>query len=232
MNLNISSQEPKYNFLDDVRQLTHRIATIDPDLVMDDNNIWVDTENMGIRFCREQRTKLYHKVKRYQRARERTALVSKRKYYELINLFARNMLCRLPVIMEDSDHNLSNPSCKPLTVLGLLLIWEMHDKWKDKDDMSLTIPQDLDSDKKEIIKSYLHTIHTLDINDESEGTYAYLLHDYCRTMILYNCAMQFVYGADIETVRSVYGEYAEEAYSLYEDTINEMKAGDEIEGND
>ena len=184
---------------------------------------------MRLRSCLVERSKLFLKVKRYRRSCERSALISKRKYYELISLFARNMLSKLPVVPEDPDFHLSDPSYKVLNMLALLMIWEMHDKWRDHEDLSLSIPEDLDDDKKDIIENYLHTIQMLDIQDESEGTFAYLLHDYCRTMILYNCAIQFCHGADLEAVRSVYGEYTDEAYALYEDTVYEMKEGDETE---
>ncbi len=229
MSINNTSQFSSYNFMESVKQLAERIATIDPSLVMDHDEKWVDLENKNIQFCRGQRHELYSKVKKYQVYRDRTALVSKRKYYELINSFARNLLCRIPVDLEEPVHYVDDSSNKLIVTTALLMIWEMHGKWKDKEDLSLFVPPALDPEKKLIIEGYLQTIQELDLEDEAEGTYAYLLHDYCRTMILYNCAMQFVYDADIKTVSNAYGEYAEEAFMLYDNMVNELEGVDEDE---
>ena len=229
MYINIVSQESNYNILDNARKIADTVANIDPSYFIEDSYPWVNTENQSIRFCREQRSMMNFKLKKYQGSCKRSALIRKKKYYELVSEMARIMLCRLQVVMEGSDHGLDDPAYETLKKIALLLILDSHNKWKDGDDLTLTVPDDLDQDKKDIIDSYLRVIHSLDVTDESEGTYAYLLHDYCRTMILYNCAAQLTYGADPENVRNVYGEYTDEALRLYDSVIGESEAGDETE---
>ena len=229
MDLTFTSEEHEFKFLDLAKELTNRIATLDPALILDHNEKWSDNENKNILFGPDRQDSLTDRVKRYKRSCEHAFLINKRKCYELTSLFARNMLCRTPIVSDALNKFGIKQWCRTFNVSALLLIDEMHDKWRDKKDLSLFIPPALESDKKKIIAGYLRRIQSLNIDDEAEGTYAYLLHDYCRILIIYNCAMQFIYGADLETLRSAYGEYAEEAFNIYDDMLCELTAQYETE---
>ncbi len=223
MNTNEMTEVFSSNELNEDEQLVCRLPKIDPDLILNHDEKWNDdvanTRKKNI--SRNYRDKLYSKYDEFEYFREQAVLISERKRYELINMLARAMLCRMPLDPDDLYYNVDFLSDREHDY-ALHLITAMHYEWMSEEGVSIVIPPALSLENKKIIESYLQTIRTLNLDDESEGTMAYLLHDYCRTMIAFDGALQAAYGADLEDLQKGYGEYSRFAYSLYEEMIEEQ----------
>lgn len=225
MTVNKSTQNS--NTLTDAEQLIYRIAKDNPDPDAEHDEKWIDNKNISIQTDADRSYKLYCEVKRYIMYCERTALIGERKYYALVSRTARNILCKTPDEPENTDRSDKDPLTAKVDHDAVMLIADMHKKWMNGKDLSIFIPTGLDPQKKKIIENHLQKIEGLNLEDESEGTLAYLLLDYCRTMILYNCALQFAYGNTYKTLSNVYGEYAAEAKNLFSRMIDQLMGGDE-----
>lgn len=211
--------------LNEYEQLVCRLTKIDPELILNHDEVWTDDVK-----CPEKSTtsldfrdKLYNEYWNFEAYREQAVLISERKRYELINKLARAMLCKMPLDPEEPYYTVDFLS-ETEHDYALKLITSMHNTWLDGTDVSFTIPQALSPDKKQILESYRQTIQALDMEDESEGTMANLLYDYCISMIDYDAALQFTYNVETEDLEEGYGEYAMQASYLYNDTI-ETKLG-------
>lgn len=132
------------------------------------------------------------------------------------------MLCRMPLDQEkpyysadflsDQDHD-----------NAIELITAMHNDWLYDEEPYIFIPEVLSPEKKQIIEGYLQTIKSLDMKNESEGTMAHLLYDYIQQMIVYDAALLYTYGAEIEDVQKDYGDYARWAFNHYCDLIDDLQ---------
>ena len=225
--LNEIDAELYEDYYEEAAKLTERLAVIDPDLFRNLSIEWIET--IIIKPNGEHQNNLNSVVKDYKAFSERAFLISKRKQYVLFNSIARIMLSK-------GTNHFESLGVFPLESFrtrnidkAYELIVDMHQEWLDKEDLSLFIPRSLESDKKQIINSYLQTISSLNLEDESEGTLAYILHDYCRTMIVYNCMLQFADGNDLKTIILEYGDHAANALILYNALINNLEGGNEIE---
>ena len=65
MDLTFTSEEHEFKFLDLAKELTNRIATLDPALILDHNEKWSDNENKNILFGPDRQDSLTDRVKRY-----------------------------------------------------------------------------------------------------------------------------------------------------------------------
>ncbi|MBQ6490255.1 MAG: hypothetical protein IJI75_13645 [Solobacterium sp.] len=216
-------EEFSSNELNEYEQLVCRLPKIDPERILSHDETWTDdaanTRKKNV--SRNFQDKLYREYKDFETFREQAVLISERKRYALINRLARAMLCRMPLdpgdlyygveFLSDSEHD-----------YALQMITSMHNTWLDKEDISLPIPPALSSEHKKIIESYSQTISSLNLEDESEGTMAYLLYDYCYAMIAFDGALQATCGADLEDLEKGYGKYGRCAFDYYEQMIDEQ----------
>ena len=155
------------DYFEVAKLLTNRIAVNDPDFVKGLSTEWND--DISIPFSEEYQNNLYSAVKDYKGFTDRTFLISKRKHYILINLLARMMLSK-------GANHFGFLGLFPIEFFrerlidyAYILIVDMYQEWMGKKDLSLIIPEDLDQGKKQIIDSYLQTIRSLDIENETEN---------------------------------------------------------------
>lgn len=211
------------NSITDAEELICRIAKFDLCLAMLHPESWNDSVNVIIQNYKDDHSEQHCEAddKELQFANDEVS--SDKEYYELVSRFARLFLCEVPDGFEIPDDFIEAFYNTKRDNDTLMLIRKMHQRWMNKENLSLFIPKGLDPDNKQIIENYSDSIQALNKEDESEGTLAYLLHDYCRTMLVYDCALQFTYGADFETVHSIYGEYTAEAFEIFSKKIDLVK---------
>jgi len=209
--------------LTEAEQLVCSIANVDPDLVLNHHEMWIDDSvRTDSKVYTDFHDHFYSQYCDFERFRSRAVLISDRKHYELINKLARAMLCRMPLdqdepyysadFLSDQDHD-----------NAIKLITAMHNDWLYDEEPYIFIPEVLSPEKKQIIEGLLQTIKSLDLKNESEGTMAHLLYDYIQQMIVYDAALLYTYGAEIEDVQKDYGDYARWAFNHYCDLIDDLQ---------
>ena len=214
----------KKDFDDDIlteaKQLTHRIAVVNPWRALALNVDW--RIKFKIQISGNHESTLPSIAMDYNTYNERTFLIHEWKHYILINTLARILLRKGTENITSKDLFVTESLCERITNDAYMMILDMHQKWVDKEDLSLFVPSNLYPWKMQIIEEHLRAIHSLNLEDEAEGTLAYLLHDYCKTMLIYECIFQIANGIDLKFDKHVNADYAAKAYILYNAMINKL----------
>ncbi|MDO5121758.1 MAG: hypothetical protein Q4D46_06710, partial [Erysipelotrichaceae bacterium] len=141
--------------LNEYEQLVCRLAKMDPELILNHDEVWTDDVKCPGKSTTSQdfRDKLYNEYWEFETYRQQAVLISERRRYELINKLARAMLCKMPLDSEEPYYTVDFLT-ETDHEYAIDLISRMYNTWLCGADVELTIPQALSPDKKQILESY------------------------------------------------------------------------------